>query len=169
MKIRVKFDFNLNYNILKFRIFKFVDEGTPSSLDFISNDKSRLITSFGATHHNLYDVETSKIISRFDYYDSTLSILLLIKLNSINKNISLFFEDTHCYKVLSHPSNSTSNSSLILSAHEDKKIRFFDVNSGKMIYQMVAHQDACTDLAIDPTSLYLLSASNSNFNVKLLI
>jgi striatin 1/3/4 len=116
------------------------NEGTPSSLDFINNDKSRLITSFGVTHHNLYDIETSKIISRFDYFDST--------------------SNTHCYKVLSHPSNSTTNSSLILSAHEDKKIRFFDVNSGKMVYQMVAHQDACTDLAIDPTCFYLLSASH---------
>lgn len=36
-----------------------------------------------------------------------------------------------------------------------------------MIYQMVAHQDACTDLAIDPTSLYLLSASNSNIIINL--
>ncbi len=74
MKIRVIFYLNLNYNIPEFRLFKLADEGTPSSLDFVSNDKSRLITSFGETHHNLYDVETSKIISRFDYYESTLSI-----------------------------------------------------------------------------------------------
>ncbi len=67
--------------------------------------------------------------------------------------------DAHCYRVLSQPEISNSSSSLILSAHEDKKIRFFDTNSGKMVYQMVAHQDACTDLAIDPTSFYLLSAS----------
>jgi hypothetical protein len=46
-----------------------------------------------------------------------------------------------------------------MSAHEDKKIRFFDINSGKLVYQMVAHQDACTDIAIDPTCFYLLSAS----------
>lgn len=72
-----------------------------------------------------------------------------------------FKVDTHCYKVISHPSTATINSSLIVSAHEDKKIRFFDINSGKLVYQMVAHQDACTDLAIDPTCFYLISASKS--------
>lgn len=48
-----------------------------------------------------------------------------------------------------------------MSAHEDKKIRFFDLNSGKMVYHMVAHQDACTDIAIDPTCNYLLSSSKN--------
>ena len=68
-------------------------------------------------------------------------------------------QDAHCYKVLSHSNNDTD--SLIISAHEDRKIRFFDTNSGKLVYQMVAHQDACTDLAIDPTASYLLSASKT--------
>lgn len=48
-------------------------EGVPSSVDFINNEKSKIITSFGSSHHNLYDIETSKIISRFDYFDSTIS------------------------------------------------------------------------------------------------
>ena len=48
-------------------------EGVPTSVDFLNTEKSRIITSFGATHHNLYDLETSKIITRFDYFDSTLS------------------------------------------------------------------------------------------------
>lgn len=115
-------------------------EGVPTSIDFINNEKSRIVTSFESSHHNIYDLETSKVICRFDYSNPT--------------------SNTYCYKVLSHPETTNSSTSLIVSAHEDKKIRFFDVNSGKIVHQMVAHQDACTDLAIDPTSFYLLSASH---------
>lgn len=115
-------------------------EGVPTSLDFINNDKSRIVTSFGSTHHNVYDLETSKVICKLDYADPV--------------------ANTFCYKVLSQPESSNSSSSLVLSSHEDKKIRFFDTNSGKLVHSMVAHQDACTDLAIDPTCSYLLSASH---------
>ncbi len=54
----------------------------------------------------------------------------------------------------------------MISAHEDKKIRFFDINSGKLVYHMVAHQDACTNLAMDPTCFYLLSSSNYSYFLK---
>ena len=54
----------------------------------------------------------------------------------------------------------------MISAHEDKKIRFFDINSGKLVYHMVAHQDACTNLAMDPTCFYLLSSSNYSYYLK---
>ena len=74
--------------------------------------------------------------------------------------VPLLYLDTHCFKVLSH---SGTTSSLIISAHEDKKIRFFDLNSGKCVYQIVAHQDACTDLSIDPSALFMLSSSNYLF------
>ena len=114
-------------------------EGVPSSVDYIKNDKTKIITSFGSSHHTLYDLETSKSILKLDYSESS--------------------RNTHCYKVLSHPTLANVNSSLVISAHEDKKIRFFDLNSGKLINQLVAHQDACTDIAIDPTCFYLLSAS----------
>jgi striatin 1/3/4 len=112
----------------------------PTSVDFIKNDKTKIITSFGWSHHALYDLETSKCILKLDYSDGGLS--------------------AYCYKVLSHPTLTNVNSSLVISAHEDKTIRFFDLNSGKSVYHMVAHQDACTDIAIDPTCFYLLSASH---------
>jgi WD40 repeat protein len=51
-------------------------EGVPTSVDFVNNESSRIVTSFGATHHSLYDIETSKIISKFDYYDSRSSRIL---------------------------------------------------------------------------------------------
>lgn len=49
------------------------EEGVPTSVDFINNDKSKIVTSFESSHHNVYDLETSKVICRLDYSDSTIS------------------------------------------------------------------------------------------------
>lgn len=49
------------------------EEGIPTSVDFINNDKSKIVTSFESSHHNVYDLETSKVICRLDYYDPTIS------------------------------------------------------------------------------------------------
>ena len=126
------------------------EEGCPTSIDFINGEKSRIVTSFESSHHNIYDVETGKVTCRFDYAESGVN--------------------AYCYKVLSHPETSNCGSgSLVLSGHEDKKIRFFDINSGKLVHQMVAHQDACSDLAIDPTSFYLLSGSKLGLEVYCLL
>ena len=43
--------------------------------------------------------------------------------------------------------------SLILTAHEDRSIRFFDINSGKCIHSMIGHLDAVTALDLSPSGL----------------
>lgn len=58
---------------------------------------------------------------------------------------------------------------LTITAHEDRHIRFYDNSSGKMVHWMVAHLDAVTSLAIDPSGLFLLSGSKlfcSNFDSR---
>lgn len=50
---------------------------------------------------------------------------------------------------------------LTMTAHEDRHIRFFDNNSGKLVHSMVAHLDSVTSLAVDPNGLYLLSGSKT--------
>ena len=57
-------------------------------------------------------------------------------------------------KVLSHPTFP-----ITITAQEDRHIKFFDNNSGKLIHSMVAHLDAVTSLAVDPNGLYLMSGS----------
>lgn len=57
-------------------------------------------------------------------------------------------------RVISHPTLP-----LTITAHEDRHIRFYDNNSGKLAHAMVAHLDAVTCLAVDPNGLYLLSGS----------
>lgn len=65
-------------------------------------------------------------------------------------------------KVLSHPTLP-----ITITAQEDRHIKFFDNNSGKLIHSMVAHLDAVTSLAVDPNGLYLMSGSkwHSHTNV----
>ena len=57
-------------------------------------------------------------------------------------------------RIVSHPTLPVT-----ITAHEDRHIRFFDNNTGKMVHSMVAHLDAVTSLAVDPNGLYLLSGS----------
>ena len=61
---------------------------------------------------------------------------------------------TQVNKVRSHPTLPT-----IVTAHEDKFIRFFDSNSGQMQHDMIAHMDAVTGIAMDPNGLYVVSSS----------
>lgn len=48
-------------------------EGTPTSVDFVNNENTKIVASFDRSHHCLYDIETSKIIAKFDYHDSKTS------------------------------------------------------------------------------------------------
>ena len=57
-------------------------------------------------------------------------------------------------QVVSHPTLP-----LTITAHEDRQIRFWDNNSGRLVQSMVAHLDSVTSLAVDPNGLYLLSGS----------
>ncbi|CAG4974167.1 unnamed protein product [Parnassius apollo] len=49
---------------------------------------------------------------------------------------------------------------LLVTAHEDRHIRFWDAASGRCAHAMVAHLDAVTGLALDPNGLFLLSGSH---------
>jgi len=61
-------------------------------------------------------------------------------------------------RIISHPTLP-----LTITAHEDRHIRFYDNNTGKLAHSMVAHLDAVTCLAVDPNGLYLLSGSNHQY------
>jgi len=60
-------------------------------------------------------------------------------------------------RVVAHPTLP-----LVVAAHEDRHIRFYDHRSATLAHAMVAHLDAVTSLAVDPHGLYLLSGSKYN-------
>jgi striatin 1/3/4 len=51
---------------------------------------------------------------------------------------------------------------IIITAHEDSNIRFYDSKSGQLISEMVGHKDAVSCLALDPSGLYFMSGGHDS-------
>uniref|UniRef100_A0A8C3AJX8 Striatin n=1 Tax=Cyclopterus lumpus TaxID=8103 RepID=A0A8C3AJX8_CYCLU len=110
--------------------------GVPSSVDLVCSEPAHLVTSFTNGQLGLFDMETRQLVL------------------SLESNLE---PGTPCQinKALSHPTLP-----ITITAQEDRHIKFFDNNSGKLIHSMVAHLDAVTSLAVDPNGLYLMSGSH---------
>uniref|UniRef100_A0A8C5EBF9 Striatin n=1 Tax=Gouania willdenowi TaxID=441366 RepID=A0A8C5EBF9_GOUWI len=115
--------------------------GVPSSVDLVSSEPAHLVTSFTNGQIGLFNMETRQLILSLEsnVEAQTSSPLCQILIN----------------KVLSHPTLP-----ITITAQEDRHIKFYDNNSGKLIHSMVAHLDAVTSLAVDPNGLYLMSGSH---------
>uniref|UniRef100_A0A8D2JC16 Striatin n=1 Tax=Varanus komodoensis TaxID=61221 RepID=A0A8D2JC16_VARKO len=112
--------------------------GIPSSVDLVSSDPSHMVASFSSGHTSIFNMETrQRILTLESNIDTMLSSSCQIN------------------KVISHPTLPIS-----ITAHEDRHIKFYDNNTGKLIHSMVAHLDAVTSLAVDPNGLYLMSGSH---------
>ncbi|KAF8923200.1 hypothetical protein BGZ58_003241, partial [Dissophora ornata] len=105
----------------------------PTGLNFCSTDLKKMVVSYSNSIIKLFDIETGKEILVFksdESYDG-------IPATQINK-------------VVCHPTLP-----LLVSAHEDRYIRFFDVNSGACSFSMLSHLDSVSSLDIDPAGLVL--------------
>ncbi|TRZ06135.1 hypothetical protein HGM15179_020971, partial [Zosterops borbonicus] len=49
---------------------------------------------------------------------------------------------------------------LTITASDDRAIRYLDTRTGQVVHSMVAHLDAVTCLALDPSGAFLLSGSH---------
>ncbi|XP_069001132.1 striatin-like isoform X2 [Embiotoca jacksoni] len=110
--------------------------GVPSSVDLVCSEPAHLVTSFTNGQIGLFNMETRQLVLSLE---SSLEPGTPCQIN----------------KVLSHPTLP-----ITITAQEDRHIKFFDNNSGKLIHSMVAHLDAVTSLAVDPNGLYLMSGSH---------
>ncbi|KAM8852171.1 striatin-like isoform 1-T1 [Synchiropus picturatus] len=110
--------------------------GVPSSVDLVCSEPAHLVTSFTSGEIGLFNMETRQLVL------------------NLESNVDA---GTPCQinKVLSHPTLP-----ITITAQEDRLIKFYDNNSGKLIHSMVAHLDAVTSLAVDPNGLYLMSGSH---------
>lgn len=106
-------------------------DGIPTSVDFIRDEPHKLVVAYkGACL--LFDSETGAVIARLEANET----------KGVNR-------------VVAHPTLP-----LVVAAHEDRHIRFYDYRSSSLAHAMVAHLDAVTSLAVDPHGLYLLSGSH---------
>ncbi|XP_077426147.1 striatin-like isoform X2 [Vanacampus margaritifer] len=110
--------------------------GVPTSVDVSSSEPAHAVASFAGGHLGVFDMETQQ---------------LLLKMESAGASDA----PRQINKVLSHPTLPVS-----ITAQEDRHIRFFDNNTGKLAHSMVAHLDAVTSLAADPNGIYLMSGSD---------
>lgn len=114
------------------RTFASPGESVPTSVRFLCCDPGQAVVAHMDGKILIYDLETGQALTTLADSD-----------------------DCHVNCVASHPTMPVT-----ISAHNDRHIRFFDNNSGKVIHSMVAHLDAVTSLAVDPNGLYLLSGSH---------
>jgi striatin 1/3/4 len=96
-----------------FYLFEFLkrissDEGNPISIDWLMQDTNQFIATYDSLKTVIYDTETGKIVTQFVNDNST---------SDPNYRIN---------RIISHPSQP-----IIVTAHDDRKIRYFDSNSGK--------------------------------------
>ncbi|XP_072912713.1 striatin isoform X2 [Hemitrygon akajei] len=114
------------------------ESGIPTSVDIVCSDPSHLVSSFVNGQTSIFDMETCQ---RFLTFESCVDASSTCQIN----------------KVISHPTLPVT-----ITAHEDRYIKFFDNNTGKILHSMVAHLDAVTSLAVDPNGLYLMSGSHDS-------
>lgn len=51
---------------------------------------------------------------------------------------------------------------IVISAHEDKFIKFWDLNSGKLIKEIVGHNDSVTSISLDPNGLVFVTGGHDS-------
>ncbi|XP_017792336.1 PREDICTED: striatin-3 isoform X2 [Habropoda laboriosa] len=105
-------------------------DGIPTSVDFIRDSNKLVVAYEGACV--VFDTETGESVARLEANET----------KGVNR-------------VVAHPTLP-----LVVAAHEDRHIRFYDHRSATLAHAMVAHLDAVTSLAVDPHGLYLLSGSH---------
>uniref|UniRef100_A0A915E510 Striatin N-terminal domain-containing protein n=1 Tax=Ditylenchus dipsaci TaxID=166011 RepID=A0A915E510_9BILA len=110
----------------------------PRSIDIVSTEPQQLLIAYSKAQCSILDLETGQNVLNFDFQDGGDGD----GVGEINK-------------ILSHPTMP-----ITVVAGEDRKIRYFDNNTGKLIHGTVAHVEAISTLAIDPNGLYLLSGSH---------
>ncbi|KAG0012355.1 hypothetical protein BGZ81_001642, partial [Podila clonocystis] len=119
--------------------FSGVGEGVaPTSVDFCPTDLKKVVVSYTNSVVKLFDIETGQAILDFksnETYDGTSA--------------------TQINKIVCHPTMP-----VVVSAHEDRYIRFFDLNSGSCSFSMISHLDAVSSLDIDPAGLVLCSGGH---------
>jgi len=109
---------------------------TPTAVDIVQTNLGQCVASYTSSSLAVFDLETGKpALTLFQNGDPS----------------------TQINKVISHPTLP-----LAITAHEDKKISFVDITSGKVVHTMVGHLDSVSALAIDPSVLYLLSAGHDS-------
>lgn len=109
-----------------------LDEGIPISVDWINQDTNQFVVTYDNFKTIIYDTETSKILRQIPI-DPSIQVDSTYRIN----------------RVLSHPTQP-----IVITAHDDRHIRYFDSHTGKQAYH---------SLLID-IFFFFVSRSNDSFH-----
>ncbi|KAI6117602.1 WD40-repeat-containing domain protein [Pisolithus croceorrhizus] len=105
-----------------------------TSVEAIKTELKHVAVAYQNAVVKIFEIETGKEVSRLPT-DTTYA--------------------TQVNKIVSHPTMP-----LLVTAHEDKSIRIFDIITGQCTYNMPAHLDGVTSLSIDAAGFALVSCSH---------
>ncbi|KAG6832732.1 hypothetical protein H0H92_012304 [Tricholoma furcatifolium] len=109
-----------------------------TAVEALKTDLKKVAVAYQNAVVKVFDIETGKELSRLQSdmsYDGTPA--------------------TQINRIVSHPTLS-----LLVTAHEDKYIRIFDIATGQCTHSMLAHLDGVTSLSIDAAGFSLVSGSH---------
>ncbi|ORX53461.1 WD40 repeat-like protein [Piromyces finnis] len=115
-------------------------EANPTYINWLHTDYSKAIVSYQNSIVKLFDLETGSEYMKLpsaETYDNT--------------------PGTQINQVISHPTMP-----LIITAHEDCFIRFFDIKSGECIHSMTAHLDGVSSLSVHPSGISFASGGHDS-------
>ncbi|KAI8875402.1 WD40 repeat-like protein [Backusella circina FSU 941] len=113
----------------------------PTSLDFCHHDVSKMVVSFANAKIRLYDVETGQVLLTLNGSDETYDNTVATQIN----------------RIVLHPTMP-----IVVSGHEDRGIKFYDLNTGDCIQTVSGHLDGITSLDINPTGNTLVSGGHDS-------
>ncbi|KAI8590135.1 WD40-repeat-containing domain protein [Geranomyces variabilis] len=114
------------------------DLRNPTSVDWLPTNLNKLAVSYQNSVVKVFDAETGQVV-------------LVCKSNETFDGTA----NTQINKLVAHPLLP-----LLITAHEDRHIRIFDINTGAVVHSMVAHQDSVSALDISADGLSLVSGGH---------
>nr|CAI5854598.1 unnamed protein product [Callosobruchus analis] len=137
-------------NQLQLNTYVSEQDGIPTSIDFVYDEPNHIVASYTSAHCVIFDLETGKPVVRLD--------------PQLDPNVNAAAR--HINKIVCHPTLP-----LTVTAHEDRHIRFWDNNTGKVVHSMVAHLDAVTvwlSIPMDCTYCLEITAHRKKFDESIL-
>eukprot|EP01027_Heterolobosea_sp_BB2_P009108 GEZU01013469.1.p1 GENE.GEZU01013469.1~~GEZU01013469.1.p1 ORF type:complete len:745 (-),score=163.52 GEZU01013469.1:262-2496(-) len=126
------------------------DEKIPTSVSYLHTDNKKFIASYTTSDLCVFDVETGAQLWKAHCADDPIS--------SANSKPPVPQEHQDLINmVTTHPTLP-----LAITAHEDRSVRFFDLNSGKCVHKMIGHLDSVSCVAVDPSGMYFITGGHDS-------
>ncbi|KAF0691282.1 Aste57867_17460 [Aphanomyces stellatus] len=113
----------------------------PTCVSAVPTNAATCIAGYTSCTIGQYDISSERLIQLMVPPESDVRITA--------------FREAQVNQVVAHPTMP-----LVVAAHQDRRIRFYDLRAGQCVAAVVAHQEAVSSLALDPSGLYLASGGH---------